>query len=500
MKSTNEKYAKRINRVRKKINAGRLINRDIVKVFIFFTVLFCAMIVFLVFFLTNDAQKVINNSYNRRSETLAKTVTRGSILDRNGTVLAYSSAGENGTDTRIYPYGNAFAHVVGFDSNGRSGLEASYNYYLLTSHAGIFEKIANEFRSEKNAGDSLQTTLDAGLQEYISDLLGNNDGAVICMDPATGEILAMVSKPDFDPNDITEIWDDLVAVDDSSTYASDSSSVLINRVTQGLYTPGSTFKIFTLYEYFLEHPEMIDRYQYNCKGQISVGDTTISCLDGEAHGEENLVSAFANSCNCVFGTIGLDLDLARFRQTNERLLFGAELPIDIPSVASVYKLTDKGSDYDIMATAIGQGDTQMTPLHLAMVTSAIANHGICMKPHLASCMINSQGNTVRSFPAEEYVRLFSETEADYLTKCMRAVVTDGTGHAVYPGNFQAYGKTGTAQKEGGSYGEYDHSWFTGWAENDGQKLAVCVILENMDSANTRAVYVTESIFNYYFGY
>ena len=489
--------------MRKKINAGRMINRDILKVFVFFALLFCALIVFLVYYLVADAPTVINNSYNRRSDVLAKTVRRGSILAEDGTVLAYTQSGDDGEDVRVYPFGNDFAHVVGFDSNGKAGLESAYNYYLLTSHAGVFDKIANEFHGEKNPGDNLLTTLDAGLQEYVSDLLGDHDGAVICLDPDTGEIRAMVSKPDFDPNEIAQIWDDLVSEEEEEgedTYASDSKSVLINRATQGLYTPGSTFKIFTLYEYFLEHPEMIDKYTYNCKGSIPVGDTTISCLDGEAHGREDLVSAFANSCNCVFGTIGMDLDLGRFRQTNEKLLFGTKLPLDIPSVASVYKLTDRDSDYDIMATAIGQGDTQMTPLHLAMVVGAIANDGVCMKPHLVSKIVNNRDETVKVFPAEEYERLFSSSEAAYLKSCLRAVVTDGTGYAVYPGNFQAYGKTGTAEKESGSGKDYDHSWFAGWAENDGQKLVVCVILEDMEEAGTRAVYLTKNIFDYYFGY
>ena len=503
MKTSNERQAKKINRVRKKINTGRLINRDILKVFVFFALLFCALIVFMIHYLAADAPTVINNSYNRRSDVLAKTVRRGSILAEDGTELAYTESQNEEEDIRVYPYGNVFAHVVGFDSNGRAGLEAAYNYYLLTSHASIFDKISNEFKGEKNPGDNLQTTLNAGLQQYISDLMGDNDGAAVCMDPATGKVLAMVSKPDFDPNSIAQIWDVLVSDEDEEgdgTYASESKSVLINRAAQGLYTPGSTFKIFTLYEYYLEHPEMISKYTYNCKGSISVGDTTISCLDGEAHGQENLVSAFANSCNCVFGTIGLDLDLARFRQTNEQLLFGTKLPLDIPSVASIYKLTSKDSEYDIMATAIGQGDTQMTPLHLAMVVGAIANDGMCMKPHLVSKILNNREETVKVFQAEEYERLFSSSEADYLKSCLRAVVTDGTGYAVYPGNFQAYGKTGTAEKESGSGYEYDHSWFAGWAENDGQKLVVCVILEDMESAGTRAVYLTKNIFDYYFGY
>ncbi|MBQ9030310.1 MAG: penicillin-binding protein 2 [Parasporobacterium sp.] len=486
----NDRNLRKINRVRKKINKRRVINKDIMKVFAFFVVIFSALIIYLCYFLSFQAGAVINNSYNRRSDVLMKTVRRGSILSDDGTVLAYSETGEDGAERRIYPYGNIFSHVIGFDSNGRAGIEAAYNYYLLTSHNGIFEKISNEFHQVKNPGDDVQTTLNAGLQNYIYQLLGENSGAVICMNPDTGEIYAMVSKPDFDPNYISENWDVL---------STRSDSVLLNRATQGLYTPGSTFKIFTLYEYYLEHPETFEQFSFLCKGILEVGDTTISCLSG-AHGQESLLTAFSNSCNCAFGTIGKSLDLARFQQTNEALLFGKELPLDIPSTASQYSLTSGDTDFDIMATSIGQGNTQITPMHLAMLISSIANEGICMKPHLVKYVLTSEGEVTRRFRNEVYTRLFSESEAAMLKGYLRAVVTDGTGSPVYPGNFVAYGKTGTAQKESETYGDYDHSWFAGWAENNEQKLVVCVILENMDSAGTSAVYLCKQIFDYYFGY
>ena len=499
MRKENDRNLRKINKVRRKINKGRIINRDIMKVFAFFAVLFAALIIYACYFLSFESGAVINNSYNRRSDVLTKAVRRGSILSEDGTVLAYSVTDENGAEERIYPYGNIFAHVVGFDSNGRSGLEAAYNYYLLTSHSGLFEKISNEIHHIKNPGDDLKTTLHAGLQEYIWEILGNTRGAVICMNPDTGEIYAMVSKPDFDPNTISEIWETLVEESQDSDSGISSDSVLLNRCTQGLYTPGSTFKIFTLYEYLTEHPEQALSFSYDCRGIIDVGDTTISCLSG-AHGHEDLNAAFANSCNCAFGTIGAGLDLTHFRATNEKLLFGTELPSDLPSKASVYALDPSDSDFDIMATAIGQGNTQVTPLHLAMVISSIANEGVCMKPHLVKAVLSPSGEITRQFRPESYTRLFTAPEADRLKGYLRSVVTDGTAQTVYPGNFQAYGKTGTAQKESSVLGDYDHSWFAGWAENNEQKLSVCVILENMEEAGTTATYISKQIFDYYFGY
>ena len=248
MRPDSDRNIRKINKVRKKINRGRVINQDILKVFVFFALLFAALIVFLGYFLTFRASSVINNSFNRRTDTLEKTVVRGSILASDGQELAYSTVNADGTETRYYPYANAFAHVVGFDTHGRLGLEASYNYYLLTSHAGVFQKISNEFNNVKNPGDNILTSLRVGLQNYIYNIIGSENAAVICMNPETGEIYAMVSKPDFDPNYIDYYWSSMIAEEDSS--------VLLNRTTQGLFTPGSTFKIFTLYEYLQEHPHI----------------------------------------------------------------------------------------------------------------------------------------------------------------------------------------------------------------------------------------------------
>ena len=482
---------RKINNIRKKINKGRAINRNILKVSVFVSIVFFALMVYLCCFLTFDASSVINNSYNRRSDTLTQTVKRGSILASDDSVLAYSEIDSNGEENRIYPYGRVFAHVVGFNVYGGLGLESSYNYYLLTSHTDMFQKIADEFKQEKSPGDSIKTTLDTDLQEFVYDIL-NFDGAIVCMNPDTGEIYAMVSKPDFDPNYISDDWDSIVS--------DESNSCLLNRTCQGLYTPGSTFKIFTLYEYYLENKDDISSFKYDCSGSINVGDTSISCINNTAHGEESIEEAFANSCNCAFSYITAGLNIDSLKETAENLLFDTDLPVDINSYKSIFSLTASDSEFDIMATGIGQGDTLCSPMHLAMVIAAIANDGICMKPYLVSGIQNSSGDTIKTFRSEQYKTLFSQEEAAFLKSCLRKVITEGTSTILYPGNFVAYGKTGTAQVEDSINGEYDHSWFVGWAENNENKLAVSIIIENMEEASTYASYLAKEIFDHYFNY
>mgnify|MGYP000222957847 CR=1 FL=1 len=180
------------------------------------------------------------------------------------------------------------------------------------------KKFLNEFKDEKNHGDTVVTTLDAGLQQAAYNALGENRGAIMVMEASTGKILAMVSGPSYDPNTIAQDWEALNA---DSTY-----SPLLNRVTQGAYAPGSTFKIVTALEYMREHPDY-QNYSYNCEGSITYEDITIRCFDSTVHGLEDLRSSFANSCNSSFANIGLMLDRNSYRATAEELLFNKKAAI-----------------------------------------------------------------------------------------------------------------------------------------------------------------------------
>ena len=482
---------RKVNKERKKINRKKVINQDIFKVSVFFAVIFFALIGFLSVFLIFQSSSVINNTYNKRSETLKNTVRRGSILTSTGEALAYTEVGEDGTENRIYPYGDLFFHSVGFESNGGMGLESSYNYYLLTSHAGLFSKIGSEFNNSKLQGDNIVTTLDPSLQQVIYDTLGDNEGAAVVIDPSTGEILAMVSKPDYDPNYVSSDWDTIVENEDDA--------ILLNRATQATLTPGSTFKIFTLLEYYREHQGNTDDFEYMCEGLLYVDGHTFGCPSGYAHGYENLRTAFANSCNCAFSEIGAGLDIEQFVENNNAMLFNTDLDLDIATRPSTFSLDPSASEFMIMQTAFGQGETLVSPIHLAMVTCAIANDGVLMKPHFVSSIEDSDGNTVKTFNPSVYTQLLTSDEAAFMKDSMRAVITEGTAIILsYDGNYYAYGKTGTAETNSNKEENYDHSWFTGFAENNGRTLVVCAMIENMEEAGTTGLAVAKKVFDSYF--
>ncbi len=219
-------------------------------------------------------------------------------MSSDGEVLAQTNVSEDGTEERSYPYNNVFAHVVGYDSNGKSGLESEANFQLLSSHEFFLNQIRNEFMGTKNTGDTVVSTLNADLQTTAYNSLGDRRGAVVALEPSTGKILALVSKPDFDPNTISENWNTLVN--------DETNSSLLNRATMGQYPPGSTFKVVTALDYFRTRGSF-NGFSFDCQGSITKENHTIQCYNGKVHGTEDFYTAFANSCNCAFAEIGTEL-------------------------------------------------------------------------------------------------------------------------------------------------------------------------------------------------
>ena len=284
--------------------------------------LFVGLMGYFGYFLQVQSETVINNSYNARLDSFSDRIIRGEILSNDGTVLAKTNVAEDGTEVREYPYGSLFAHVVGYSDQGKTGLKSLANFYLLSSHMNLVEQAVNELSDVKNLGDQVVTTLDVGLQQAASDALGDRRGAVVVMEPDTGKILAMVSKPGFDPNQLSSQWESLIS-------GENTEAQLLNRAAQGVYPPGSTFKIVTLLEYIREHPDTWEGFAFDCDGSYEAGDYRISCYHGNAHGHQSLLQAFANSCNGAFASLGLTMDLGPMQNTCGELLFNKDLPVSL---------------------------------------------------------------------------------------------------------------------------------------------------------------------------
>lgn len=211
----------------KKPKNKKKVNIPIISVTYFFVAVFLGMMAYICHYSATNKQELINNSYNSRQKILTARNIRGKIYSRDGEILAETVTDSDGEEKRNYPYGDLFAHAVGYSTNGRAGVEALGNYYLINSNAPLADKVANDVSGVKYPGDDVYTTLDVGIQQVAYNAIGVYKGAIIVTEPSTGKVLAMVSKPGFDPNEIDAIWEELVEAKDNS--------ILLNRTTQGLY-------------------------------------------------------------------------------------------------------------------------------------------------------------------------------------------------------------------------------------------------------------------------
>lgn len=460
-------------------------NRELYLVLYLFTGLFVLMPCYLGYFLLVESREVINNPYNLRQEEFAKKVIRGSILTADGEVIAQTKLEEDGTEIREYPFENLFSHVVGYSQSGKDGLEKIYNFQLLTSDVPIYEKIANELKGEKVRGNQVVTTFNTTLQKAASEALDGKKGAVVVMEPSTGKILAMVSKPDYNPNRIEEIWESLSK--DSNT----EQSYLLNRATQGRYPPGSTFKILTALEYLREFPEEVSDFSYYCEGSYEYHGAVIQCYHKNAHGMISFETAFAKSCNGAFASIASRLSSKRFTDLCEDFLFNRDLPIALSYVSSQFQYQEDSPEWEVMQTAIGQGTVEMTPLHQAMVAATIANDGVMMKPYLVDRITDANGYTKKKYKPQKYREPISLEEAEKLTEWMTLCVTDGTGYHAMSENYSVAGKTGTAEWDPKKEA---HSWFVGFAPAEAPEIVVSVIVEEGGAGSIKAASIADTLF------
>lgn len=466
-------------------------NKPLIKASYFFVLIFFSMIAYLVYFQVYRADGINANSYNTKKDSQQEKIIRGSIYSSDGEILAGTNVDADGNETRLYPFDNVFSHVVGYASNGRSGIESIHNNDLLVSHASILDQL-QAGSDTKIRGDNLYLTLDSSLQRACYDALGSYRGAVVVLEAKTGKVLAMVSKPDFNPNTISQDWESLI----SDT----SGSSLFNRATQGQYPPGSTFKILTTLAYLREHPDDYQDYSYTCQGVISREDVSITCYGGAVHGTQTLGESFLHSCNTSFADIGMEIDNSGFIELCQDFLFNQSPLISLPASQSLFKLDKNASYGEEMMTAIGQGDTVVSPLQMALITQTVANGGVMMRPYYLDHIETYDGNLVTQYEEDEYKRLMSEEEAKIIGGFMERTVLEGTASGLSGREYTVAGKTGSAEYEtNGATGT--HSWFTGYTNVEDPEIVISVIAEDGGSGSSTAVPIAQMVMNaYYYGY
>ena len=433
-------------------------NKKIIRVLVVVSIMFLALVSYLLYFNMFSAEKVASNPYNKRQWEDERFVKRGSIYDRDGEVLAETII-DGDSRTRSYPKGHLYSHIIGYYSRvyGKSQLEMKYDKQLL-GHGDI-NITFNELRS----GYDLNLTIDNDLQEYAYKQLDGRRGAIVAIEPETGKILAMVSYPDFDPSTdaIEKNWMYIVAREDSP---------LLARATGGLYPPGSTYKIVTAATAY--NAGYSDK-TFEDNGVFKQGGLKVSNYGGESYGTINVRKAFEVSSNFAFCTLGYELGAQNVKDAAEAFGVNKDIDTDIPVSKSRidYK---KMTNEDAALVSIGQGQLLMTPLHVAMLGAAVANNGKMMKPYLVNTITTSSGLTLSTTKPTVFCQPMSAECASYMNGLMIDVVKEGTGRSAAISGITVAGKTGTAENEN----EKDHSWFVGYAPAEKPTIAVAVLLEN----------------------
>ena len=467
------------------------VSNSIKQVMVVFLFCFVALISYIAYFQFFSAPNIAAQEGNKRLAAERNKVLRGTIYDRDKNALTTSERGNALTQKRGYVNGELYVHPLGYADSvyGFSGLESAYNEELTTYNKlkNNLLSLTNDFSMDKlkkmfetreeddeQIGNGLITTLDPKLQKVAFDALGSRKGAVVALNPTNGEVLAMVSKPTYNPNDLK------TAMEEANAGTAENSP-LINRAINGLYPPGSTFKTITLTSALENMPGVKNRI-FEDNGKLEFNEKqSLSNVKGIANGSIDLKKAFEVSSNVVFGTLALELGNDKLKTTAEKYGFNSTIESDGFTISKSQfpelKSFEKGS---IAQSGIGQSSDLATPMQMALVSSTIANGGKMMMPKLVNQIIDKDGNVVRDIEPKVIKEVISSSTANTIKDYMSGLVDSKiNGSWSYFKGTDAAGKTGTADYNlPNGESAIPHSWFIGFAPRNNPKVAVAVIVEN----------------------
>ena len=412
---------------------------------------------------------------------------RGPLVVDGESVVWSAPSNDSFNYQRTYADGSLYAAATGFYSivYGRSGLEQTENELLNGSADSLFwTRLGNLFSGEQQQGASVELTLSSALQQVAAEQLGDQRGAVVALQPQTGEILAMVTSPTYDPA-LLAGHDSSVVNENYQALLGQDDGPLINRAIAGdTYPPGSTFKLIDAAA-ALEAGYSPDTELYApTELDLPESSNTIGNYGGEACSADDAITledALRISCNTAFADLGMTLQWEVIERKAEA--FGWTQKIEIPLSVTASRLPGDPDEAQTAMSAIGQYDVRSTPLQMAMVAAAIANDGTLMTPYLVDSVRASDLQVIDVTEPEVFSTPMTRTDANTLTDMMVTVVNDGTGRAARIDGVDVAGKTGTAET---GQGTPPHAWFVSFAPADDPVVAVAVVVENGGSVGSEA--------------
>ena len=427
----------------------------------------------------SQGSRWLTNRYNPRLNSAKQNVEMGNIIDRNGNVIASTGQTKDGP-TRKYAGSKtvrrALSQTVGDQmSMSGTGVETFHAGTLLGFSGSIIDRAWQFMSGSMYRGDDIKLTISSELSAYIYDQFPNKKhGAVAIINYKTGEVLALNSMPTYDPQTLANRKADV----DSS------GSAYLNRNLQGQYTPGSAFKVVTLAAALENIPDVISR-TFNCTGPRMFGNSQVTCYGGAKHGKINLAQALSESCNVTFAALAYEMGSAALIKKAEQMgfndnfsfrdlvLYQSSIPTSIPDIG------------ELAWTGVGQGKLQVTPLHMAMISGAIANGGLMKEPKLIQQVTGVGGIPRLRAASGSYGQVITKDTAGVIGQYMKLAVDKGTATRAKVKGYTVCGKTGTAEVSNDKKADTD-AWFIGYVDNDAAPYAIAIVIEKGGTGGSAA--------------
>ncbi|MBL1287631.1 penicillin-binding protein 2 [Streptomyces sp. For3] len=460
-------------------------NKTIRRASVFCLLMVLALLVRATWVQAYEARALADDEHNRRNTIAQYAQPLGDIIVAGSPVTGSKETdGDDLRYKRTYTQGDLYAAVTGYSSQayGATQLEGIYSD-VLDGTDDRLKSPGDLITGKQTAPGDVLTTIDPGVQKAAYEALGDDRGAAVAMDPATGRILGMVSSPSYDPSDISgtadgDAWQKLL---------DDKTKPLVNRALRQPLPPGSTFKLVVasaalengLYGSVDEPTDSPDPYTLpNTSTVLSNENPSAPCENA------TLRTALQYSCNNVFAKVAADLGQDKLKAMADAFGFDTE-ELDVPVRASQSVYPTGMDKAQTALTGIGQFEVTATPMQMAMVSAALSNGGELASPHMVAKVTDADGSTLQEYPDGDTERVVKASTAEQLRSAMVTVVEKGTGSNAKIDGAEVGGKTGTAQN-GVDNSNTPYAWFTSYAKDSstGKQVAVAVVVEDSGAARS----------------
>jgi peptidoglycan glycosyltransferase len=460
------------------------VNRPILRLFGLVGLLFALLVAFTSRWTVFEASSLRENPLNKRMLLEQERIERGEITAADGAVLARSVRGGEGVYQRIYPTGELFAAPIGFDyldpDLGSTGLERFRNKELTGQNTNNLQGVLDQLQGKEPRGEKVVTTLVPHAQRTAISALGVHEGAVVAIEPRTGAVEVMASKPSYDPNALRSPT--AKARQAAEMTGSSPSHSEVNRATQFGYAPGSTFKVVTA-------TAAIDTGAYtpestvDGRNEVLISGVPLKNDNNESFGPITLTEGLVHSVNTVYAQVAEHIGKRTLGRYMQRFGFDHKPRLDYPAEEMSASGEHDGErivaptspQVDVGRLGIGQDKLEVTPLQMAEVAAAVANRGTLMVPHLTQRIVDAEGRTVQRISPRVQSVVMKPSTAASVTTMMEAVVKEGTGTAAQIPGVPVAGKTGTAETQFGN--AINNVWFIALAPANNPTVAVAVTLK-----------------------